>query len=296
MTAMAQASRRKLVTSLLVHALLSLVHVSADVITTDICAGVRPEVAITCKKCANHDLAMCCADSGVFQQCLRSITNTTSDKHNVLEEENAADDVDKRARPFLGKRSEELESQLEADLLAQQQQFNADSLKRARPFLGKRSEAGDVEQYDEKRARPFLGKRTQDNEQYFSSEDLNSLEKRARPLLGKREQQELLRFGAYKRPRPFLGKRIIDGEEALGMEQDKRSKARPFLGKRSVDEQATISRVKRARPFLGKRARPFLGKRGGVSDEWVAEHLFKLHPELLLLQSSEHKRARPFLG
>lgn len=125
-----------------------------------------------------------------------------------------ADEEEKRAKYFLGKRAKYFLGKRDGD-------------KRMKYFLGKRSDEDD-DQLDEliKRAKYFLGKRA-------------GQPKRAKYFLGKRESEEEDEEDR-KRAKYFLGKRTAE-------DGDKRAKY--FLGKRTVADDE-----KRAKYFLGKRS------------------------------------------
>ena len=125
-----------------------------------------------------------------------------------------ADEEEKRAKYFLGKRAKYFLGKRDGD-------------KRMKYFLGKRSGDKD-DQLDEliKRAKYFLGKRA-------------GQPKRAKYFLGKRESEE--EEEDRKRAKYFLGKRTV--------EDDEEKRAKYFLGKRTVEDEE-----KRAKYFLGKRS------------------------------------------
>lgn len=162
-------------------------------------------------------------------------------------------EVDKRARPFLGKRhapvsdsndasersesleyntDEEEQSQVEDDLTEEEQY---QTIERA-PSFSNEDRLTQFSAYN-KRVRPFLGKRR-------VGDDMQAVvggAKRARPFLG-------------KRPRPFLGKRAGQGE---GRDQSEEGMM--------IDTEELSARLLRLHPKLlqelqyEKRVRPFLG-------------------------------------
>ncbi|XP_033745438.1 protein PRQFV-amide-like [Pecten maximus] len=153
------------------------------------------------------------------------------------------DDVAKRSRELLGKRSDGEGLAAEATLEKRLMPYE-ELEKRLRHFIGKRT--NDEQQFEKKsRVRYFVGKRDDGDE----DEDE---EKRARYFLGKRDNDEI---EEEKRYRYFLGKRSSD---------DLLKRRYYFLGKRPAMLDNDFE--KRRRFFLGKRRRFFLGKRDSNYD------------------------------
>ena len=217
-----------------------LVSLSVQIVYSDSCTEAPEETVGACSACASAlriDMDTCCSVGRILDMCknlpkliaegqksMWPEEDTWPYRDNNYEEDSYSDEVDeadKRARPFLGKRSRYFGGNVDEQM--------DDEDKRARPILGKKQHSLMAKRADDldaflKRARPFLGKK-------------------ARPFLGKRDGDENDRLAEMlKRARPFLGK-----------------KARPFLGKRDDETESLADVLKRARPFLGKKARPFLG-------------------------------------
>ena len=234
------------------------------------CPEARSSMCNACKSTYGVATSRCCSDDVIFTLC--DICTASPEKCEGVEDDN---DVDKRARHFLGKRGGGRSSYF----LGKRPRNN---------FLGKRSDevtmddemwgvdpdvlSGDS---DKRRWRPFLGKRPQP-----------FLGKRAKYFLGKRDDENEFSLDEDKRAKYFLGKRADDSE----FDFDEEKRAKYFLGKRDDESDSDFEAEKRAKYFLGKRAKYFLGKRaryflGKRSD--VTDNLDDM---------DDMKRAKYFLG
>jgi len=150
----------------------------------------------------------------------------------------------RRAKYFLGKRSDE----------GLEDPYANEEEKRAKYFLGKRAKYFLGKRDGDKRMKYFLGKRADD-----SDDEFDELIKRAKYFLGKRDGQpkrakyflgrkrDSEEEEDRKRAKYFLGKRTADDEEKrakyfLGKRtvEDEEKRAKYFLGKRSLADNDSL--------------------------------------------------------
>jgi hypothetical protein len=162
---------------------------------------------------------------------------------DMLDEVNE-DDVDKRAKYFLGKRPSKFFLG-KRDWEGEEDELQEEDWKRGlrQPFLGKRAMR---QPFLGKRARYFLGKRDDESDNIESDMNMEmaneDLEKRAKYFLGKRAKYFLGKRGSssdldalLKRAKYFLGKRSEE-DEKIDYDNELEKRQKYFLGKREMDK------------------------------------------------------------